>query len=53
MAMLPSVPLKKERALAIVGSTPTQYDRYAELVIHRPAPDVITAVADTLAPASS
>ena len=53
MAMLPSVPLKKERTLAIVGSTPTQYDRYAALVIHWPAPDVITAVADTLAPASS
>jgi len=50
MAMLPSVPLKKERRLAIVGSTPTQYDRYAELVIRRPAPGVITAVADQLAP---
>ena len=51
MAMLPSVPLKKERKLAIVGATPTQYDRYANLVIRWPAPDVITAVADQLAPA--
>ncbi len=50
MAMLPSVPLRQGSKLAIVGSTPTQYDRYADLVIRWPAPDVIIRVAADLAP---
>jgi len=50
MAMLPSVPLKHSGRVALVGSTPTQYDRYAELVIRWPSPEVITAVAQQLAP---
>ena len=50
MAMLPSVPLKHSGRVALVGSTPTQYDRYAELVIRWPSPEVITAVAHQLAP---
>ena len=49
MAMLPSVPLKRGGKVAIVGTTPTHYDRYARLVIRRPAPDVIVGVADQLA----
>lgn len=51
MAMLPSVPLKRGSAVAIVGTTRTHYDRYAKLVIPRPAPDVLPGVADLLAPA--
>ena len=49
MAMLPSVPLKRGGKVAIVGTTSTHYDRYAKLVIRRPAPDVIVGVADQLA----
>jgi NAD-dependent deacetylase len=48
MAMLPSVPLKRGTKVAIVGTTRTHYDRYAKLVIPRPAPDVIVGVADRL-----
>lgn len=50
MAMLPSVPLKRGAKVAIVGTTRTHYDRYAKLVIPRPAPEVIPGVADLLAP---
>ena len=50
MAMLPSVPLKRGGAVAIVGTTRTHYDRYAKLVIPRPAPEVLVGVADILAP---
>ena len=50
MAMLPSVPLKRGAKVAIVGTTRTRYDRYAKLVIPRPAPKEIPGVADLLAP---
>ena len=50
MAMLPSVPLKRGAKVAIVGTTRTRYDRYAKLVIPRPAPEVIPGVAELLAP---
>lgn len=48
MAMLPSVPLKRGSKVAIVGTTRTHYDRYAKLVIPRPAPEVIPGVAAIL-----
>ncbi len=50
MAMLPSVPLQRGTRVAIVGTTRTHYDRYAALVIPRPAPEVLVGVADILAP---
>lgn len=50
MAMLPSVPLKRGSKVAIVGTTRTHYDRYAKLVIPRPAPEVLPGVAALLAP---
>ena len=50
LAMLPSVPLKRGAKVTIVGTTRTHYDRYAKLVIPRPAPEVIPGVADLLAP---
>lgn len=45
MAMLPSVPLQTGGRVVMVGMTPTRYDRYAEMVIRWPAPDVINGVA--------
>jgi len=48
MAMLPSVPLKSQGKVAIVGATATQYDRYSEIVIRWPAPEVIVEVARIL-----
>ncbi len=48
MAMLPSVPLQAQGRVAMVGATPTRYDRYAEIVIRWPAPEVIVEVARIL-----
>jgi len=49
ISLLPSVPLTRGTPLVIVGEQPTQYDRYAELVIREPVGDVIVDVAETLA----
>lgn len=49
MAMLPSVPLRRGGKVAIVGTTPTRYDRYAKLVVRRPCPDVVVGVAELIA----
>jgi NAD-dependent deacetylase len=51
ISLLPSVPLTRGAPLALVGETPTQYDRYAHLVVRSPSTAVITAVADLIAPA--
>lgn len=51
ISLLPSVPLTRGVPLFVAGETPTQYDRYAQLVVRGPGSAVIAAVADLLAPA--
>lgn len=51
ISLLPSVPLTRGAPLVVVGETPTQYDRYAELVVRAPAADLVAAVADLILPA--
>lgn len=50
ISLLPSVPLTRGVPLVLIGETPTQYDRYAHLVVRAASSDVITAVADLIAP---
>jgi len=50
ISLLPSVPLTRGAPLVLIGETPTQYDRYAHTVVHASSADVITAVADLIAP---
>jgi len=52
ISLLPSVPLTRGAPLYLAGETPTQYDRYAARVTRGPGADLITAVADLIAPAS-
>ena len=51
LSLLPSVPLTREVPLVMIGETPTQYDRYASLLIRAPSEPVLVAVADLIAPA--
>jgi NAD-dependent deacetylase len=51
ISLLPSVPLTRGAPLHLAGETPTQYDRYAARVSRGPGADLITAVADLVAPA--
>ena len=51
MSLLPSVPLTREVPLIMIGETPTQYDRYAHVLIREPSEPVLVAVADLIAPA--
>lgn len=51
ISLLPSVPLTRGATLIVVGETPTQYDRYAAVVVREPSPDLVVAVADLIAPA--
>lgn len=51
ISLLPSVPLTRGANLIVVGETPTQYDRYAALVVREPSPEIVAAVADLIAPA--
>jgi NAD-dependent protein deacetylase/lipoamidase len=44
ISMLPSVPLGREVRLVLVGDVPTQYDRYATLVVRSPSPPVLEAL---------
>jgi NAD-dependent deacetylase len=50
ISLLPSVPLTRGAPLVLIGETPTQYDRYAHTVVRASSADVITAVADLIAP---
>ncbi len=50
ISLLPSVPLTRGAPLVVVGEEPTQYDRYAALVVRAPSTEVIGAVADLVAP---
>jgi NAD-dependent deacetylase len=51
ISLLPSVPLTRGAPLVVIGETPTQYDRYAALVVRAPSAGLITAVAELIAPA--
>jgi NAD-dependent deacetylase len=48
LSLLPSVPLTRGVPLAMIGPTPTQYDRYAQVVIRSAGAPIIEAVADRL-----
>ena len=50
ISLLPSVPLTRGAPLVLIGETPTQYDRYAHMIVRAPSSEVITLVADLLAP---
>ena len=45
ISLLPSVPLTRGTPLVVVGETPTQYDRYAEIIIRAPSDAVLEEVA--------
>jgi NAD-dependent deacetylase len=50
ISLLPSVPLTRGVPLVMVGEIPTQYDRYARILVRAPSSDLIGAVADLIAP---
>lgn len=50
ISLLPSVPLTREVPLYLIGTVPTQYDRYATGVIRAPSVPLLVALADALAP---
>ncbi len=50
MSLLPSVPLTRGVPLVLVGATPTQYDRYARMLVREPSPPLLIALADLIAP---
>ena len=52
MSLLPSVPLTRGAAIAMIGSVATQYDRYAQVVIRESSTPVLAALADLLAPSA-
>ncbi len=51
MSLLPSVPLTRNVPLVMIGETPTQYDRYARVLVREPSEPVLVAIADLIAPA--
>lgn len=53
ISLLPSVPLTRGAPVVLVGETPTQYDRYAHLLIRAPSTGVLVAAADLIAPAAA
>ena len=50
ISLLPSVPLTRGAPLVVVGQTPTQYDRYARILVRAPSAGLLSAVADLIAP---
>lgn len=50
VSLLPSVPLTRGAALVIVGEAPTQYDRYARIVIREPSAPVLERLVPLLCP---
>jgi NAD-dependent deacetylase len=50
ISLLPSVPLTRGAALVVVGQTPTQYDRYARILVRAPSAGLLPVVADLIAP---
>jgi NAD-dependent deacetylase len=51
ISLLPSVPLTRGAKLVMVGSVPTQYDRYAALVSRENSVELLTALVDLVCPA--
>jgi hypothetical protein len=45
MSLLPSVPLTRGVPLIMLGETPTQYDRYASVLVREPSEPVLVALA--------
>lgn len=52
MSLLPSVPLTRGVPLILIGTTPTQYDRYASVLVREPSEPVLVALADLVSPSS-
>jgi NAD-dependent deacetylase len=50
ISLLPSVPLTHGATLIIIGSEPTQYDRYAQHVLREPSSDLLCNVAAAFGP---
>lgn len=50
ISLLPSVPLTRGVPLVVVGELPTQYDRYAALVVRTPSPPVLEALCSLVCP---
>jgi len=50
ISLLPSVPLTRGVPLVVVGETPTQYDRYARILVRAPSAGLLSAVVDLIAP---
>ncbi len=50
ISLLPSVPLTRGAPLILIGETPTQYDRYAQMAVRASSVELISAVADLIAP---
>jgi NAD-dependent deacetylase len=48
ISLLPSVPLTRNTPVYLIGETPTQYDRYAQIVVRARSREVLPAVADLL-----
>jgi len=46
MSLLPSVPLTRGVPLIMLGETPTQYDRYASVLVREPSEPVLVALAN-------
>jgi len=49
MSLLPSVPLTRQVPLIMIGTIPTQYDRYASVLIREESEPVLVALADMVA----
>lgn len=50
LSLLPSVPLTRNVPLVMIGETPTQYDRYAHVLVREPSATVLSALVDLLVP---
>lgn len=50
MSLLPSVPLTRDVPLIMLGTIPTQYDRYASVLIREDSEPVLARLADLVAP---
>ncbi|MGD9697355.1 MAG: NAD-dependent deacetylase [Thermoleophilia bacterium] len=50
ISLLPSVPLTRGVPLVMVGEVPTQYDRYARMVVRESSAELLVAAADLIAP---
>jgi NAD-dependent deacetylase len=49
MSLLPSVPLTRGVPLIMLGEIPTQYDRYASVLVREASEPVLVALADLIA----